>query len=76
MVAVLLLHFDRNSTDELSQNSSGDKSEAHHNQMTIITEVLDNNSHVAIRIKDNGMGMSEEVQQKIFEHLYQVIWNT
>lgn len=36
----------------------------------IRTEVLADNNSVAIRISDNGPGMSEAVKEKIFEYLY------
>ena len=43
---------------------------ANPNQITIHTEVLDDGGSVAIRIKDNGYGISEDVQERIFDHLF------
>ncbi|WP_341526937.1 ATP-binding protein [Nostoc sp. UHCC 0302] len=40
------------------------------NQIIIRTEMLADHSHVAIRIQDNGCGISKEIQQKIFDHLF------
>jgi predicted ATPase/signal transduction histidine kinase len=40
------------------------------NCITITTEAVENGSWVAIKIKDNGRGMSEEVKQKVFENLF------
>jgi len=38
--------------------------------ISIRTEVLDGNSHVRIRIKDNGPGMSEDVKARIFDPFF------
>ncbi|HBE35608.1 MAG TPA: serine/threonine protein kinase, partial [Cyanobacteria bacterium UBA11368] len=40
------------------------------NWIAITTECVENKTAVCIRIKDNGTGMSEEVKQKIFDHLF------
>lgn len=40
------------------------------NQITIATAIDSEANRVLIRIKDNGVGMSEEVKQKIFDHLF------
>ncbi len=40
------------------------------NQISITTEIEDEKQEVIIRIGDNGMGMSDEVKQKIFGHLF------
>lgn len=39
-------------------------------KITICTEVTADNTQVVIRIKDNGIGMSEELHQKIFEQFF------
>ncbi|MGB3405068.1 MAG: ATP-binding protein, partial [Microcoleaceae cyanobacterium] len=39
-------------------------------QITITTELTEDGKQAIIKIKDNGLGMSEEVQQKVFEHLF------
>ncbi|UKP00077.1 response regulator [Nostoc sp. UHCC 0870] len=42
-----------------------------HPHHIIIQTILNNNKNlVLIKIKDNGLGMSEEIQQKIFDHLF------
>ena len=56
--------------DESNQGRSFAEIEADPNTITIRTEVLENNSAIAIRVKDNGMGMTEEVRQKVFDHLF------
>ena len=44
--------------------------EAHPQLITICTEVSGDRQMAVIRIKDNGPGMSEEVQAYIFDHLF------
>ncbi|MGB7426628.1 MAG: ATP-binding protein, partial [Microcoleaceae cyanobacterium] len=39
-------------------------------QIMITTELTEDKKQVLIKIKDNGLGMTDEVQQKIFEHLF------
>ena len=39
-------------------------------QITILTEISQDEQWVSIRIKDNGAGMSEEVKQKVFDYLF------
>jgi predicted ATPase/signal transduction histidine kinase/tRNA A-37 threonylcarbamoyl transferase component Bud32 len=39
-------------------------------QITITTELTEDEKQAIIKIKDNGLGMPEEVQQKVFEHLF------
>jgi adenylate cyclase len=56
--------------EESNQGKSFKEIEANPNKITIITELLADKKMVAIHIKDNGPGMSEEVKQKIFEHLF------
>ncbi len=40
------------------------------NQILIATELGCDHQSVVLRIKDNGMGMTEAIQQKIFDHLF------
>ncbi|MEY3866813.1 MAG: hypothetical protein RLZZ338_704 [Cyanobacteriota bacterium] len=44
--------------------------EAHPNVITITTEVSEDNQNIIIKIRDNGSGMSESVQGRIFDHLF------
>ncbi|WP_341733198.1 AAA family ATPase [Microcoleus sp. EPA2] len=60
-----------NAIDALDESNTGrqfEEIEANPNRITITTSVRDN--QVQITIADNGRGMSEEVQQKIFDHLF------
>jgi signal transduction histidine kinase len=41
-----------------------------HPQIVINTALTEDQKQVIIKIQDNGLGMSEEVQQKVFEHLF------
>ncbi|MEC4816653.1 MAG: AAA family ATPase [Scytonema sp. PMC 1069.18] len=40
------------------------------NRITIKTHVAESGQHVVIRVADNGVGMSQEVKQRIFDHLF------
>ncbi|MEH1942647.1 MAG: ATP-binding protein [Nostoc sp.] len=40
------------------------------NQITIYTVLIEDTNYAMIRIKDNGMGISADVQQKMFDHLF------
>ncbi|MEA5574603.1 response regulator [Calothrix sp. UHCC 0171] len=60
-----------NAIDALEEASTGRSYEditANPNQITITT--LLENQYVKVIIADNGVGMSEEVQQRIFDHLF------
>ncbi|MCF4968192.1 AAA family ATPase [Nostoc sp. CMAA1605] len=54
--------------DEMAQTKSFLELEANPQIITIRTEVISN--QVYIRIRDNGKGMTQEVQEKIFDHLF------
>ncbi len=54
--------------DEAAQAYTFKQLEADPQQITITTGIL--GDHVEIRISDNGKGMSEEVKNKIFDHLF------
>ncbi|MGP1384539.1 MAG: sensor histidine kinase [Thainema sp.] len=43
---------------------------ANPNQITISTQLTDDQQAVVIQLQDNGIGISEEVKQKIFDHLF------
>ncbi|OCQ99336.1 serine/threonine protein kinase [Nostoc sp. MBR 210] len=54
--------------DEMAQTQSFKELKANPQIITIRTEVVSN--QVDIRIRDNGKGMTQEVQKKIFDHLF------
>jgi len=54
--------------DEMAQTQSFKELQAHPQIITIRTEVI--SDQVYIRIRDNGKGMTQEVQGKIFDHLF------
>lgn len=54
--------------EDSNQRHSFAEIEANPNRIIIKTEL--SATEVKIRIQDNGMGMTEEVKQKIFEHLF------
>ncbi|MDZ7961347.1 MAG: response regulator [Aulosira sp. DedQUE10] len=56
--------------EESNQGKSFAEIQAHPNQITLKTELESDGQSVAIRIQDNGIGMTDEVKQKIFQHLY------
>jgi signal transduction histidine kinase len=54
--------------DELNATRSKEEIKNNYNQITITTFVED--KYVKIIIADNGIGMSEEVKQRVFDHLF------
>ena len=69
----VFMNFLANAIDALEDSNSGhsyQEIEANPNQIIIQTAVSEDQKSVIIRIKDNGIGMSESVQQQIFEHLF------
>ena len=59
-----------NAIDAIEESNIGHSYAEINNQITIKTELLPEKAQVIVRIKDNGIGMSAEVQSKIFEHLF------
>ncbi|MEG4939821.1 ATP-binding sensor histidine kinase [Microcoleus sp. F4-D5] len=55
--------------EESNQGRSFTEIRANPNQITIRTEMKDNEWAI-VRISDNGIGMTEEVKQHIFDHLF------
>lgn len=52
------------------QERSQEYLEAHPNRIAIKTELSSDRKFAVIGIKDNGIGMTEEVRQKVFDHLF------
>ncbi|MBE9208342.1 AAA family ATPase [Nostoc sp. LEGE 06077] len=62
-----------NAIDALEESNIGhniDEIKAHPNRITLTTKLNEEQKSVLIRIKDNGIGMTHEVKQKIFDHLF------
>lgn len=59
-----------NAIDALEDSNQGQSYGEIRNTIFIKTELSNDNQNAIIRIKDNGIGMSEAVQKKIFEHLF------
>jgi len=59
-----------NAIDALEASSQGRSYGEISHKIFVKTELSSDQKQVIIRIKDNGIGMSEEVQKKIFEHLF------
>ncbi|NES24524.1 MAG: response regulator [Symploca sp. SIO3E6] len=62
-----------NAIDALEESNKGysfTEIKANPNKITIHTELLENSSGVVIRIKDNGVGMSAELQQQVFQPFF------
>ncbi|MGJ5627722.1 sensor histidine kinase [Nostoc sp. CALU 1950] len=62
-----------NAIDALEESNSGlsfDEIKKNPNQITIHTSLTEDKNHVLIRIQDNGLGISADVQQKMFDHLF------
>lgn len=55
--------------EEIHQQQSVEEMKARSSRITICTSLQDAD-HVKIQIQDNGIGMSDEVRQHIFDHLY------
>ncbi|MEG3898090.1 MULTISPECIES: AAA family ATPase [unclassified Microcoleus] len=56
--------------EESNQGRSFSEIKALPNQITVQTAMSESNNQVLIRIKDNGVGMSNEVKENIFNHLF------
>ncbi|HLO47871.1 MAG TPA: ATP-binding protein, partial [Kamptonema sp.] len=59
-----------NAIDAVEDSNKGRKYTEIANKITVKTELSEDKKQAFIRIKDNGVGMSTEVQEKIFEHLF------
>ncbi|MBG1241748.1 sensor histidine kinase [Nostoc sp. NZL] len=62
-----------NAIDALEESNSGlsfNEIKANPNQITIHTDLIEDINHVLIRVKDNGVGISPDVQLKMFDNLF------
>ncbi|HLO89506.1 MAG TPA: AAA family ATPase [Nostocaceae cyanobacterium] len=62
-----------NAIDALEQSNvdrSFDEIKANPNRITISTRLNEQQNHILISIKDNGVGMPPEVKSRIFDHLF------
>ncbi|MBN3908638.1 MAG: HAMP domain-containing histidine kinase [Nostoc sp. NMS1] len=62
-----------NAIDALDEANSGlgfDEIKKNPNQIIIDTAPNKDKNHVLIKIQDNGVGISADIQQKMFEHLF------
>ncbi|MBW4562064.1 MAG: AAA family ATPase [Mojavia pulchra JT2-VF2] len=62
-----------NAIDALEESNIGrsiEEIQARPNRITVKTSMSEDTKQVVISIKDNGMGMTEEVKQRIFDHLF------
>ncbi|WP_019487385.1 trifunctional serine/threonine-protein kinase/ATP-binding protein/sensor histidine kinase [Kamptonema formosum] len=59
-----------NAIDAVEDSNRGRKFAEIANEITVKTELSEDKKQAIIRIKDNGSGMSAQVQSKIFDHLF------
>ncbi|MBW4426596.1 MAG: HAMP domain-containing histidine kinase [Nostoc desertorum CM1-VF14] len=62
-----------NAIDALEESNSGlsfSEIKKNPNQITIRTALIKDTNHASVRIQDNGVGISADVQEKIFGHLF------
>ena len=59
-----------NAIDALEESNHGENYQDIHNQITIKTDLSSDQNQAIIRIQDNGIGMEEEVQKRIFDNLF------
>ncbi len=56
--------------EEMTQKRSFADITTHSNQITIRTQLIDDLQLIQLQIQDNGIGMPEEIKQRIFDHLF------
>ncbi|MCL1470212.1 hybrid sensor histidine kinase/response regulator [Argonema antarcticum] len=56
--------------EESNQGRSFEEVKTNPNRIIIRTEQLSDSKQVLVRIKDNGIGMSDRVLEKVFDHLF------
>ncbi len=69
----VFLNLLANAIDALDESTQGQfyqESDSQPKQITIRTEISPDGQWASVRIKDNGIGMTEEVKQKVFDYLF------
>jgi signal transduction histidine kinase len=69
----VLINLVANAIDALDEANIGrsyEDIEEHPNQITLQTALVQGGKQVEIRVRDNGLGMIEEVKRRIFDHLF------
>lgn len=56
--------------EEANINHNSEHIKERPNQIKITTALTDDHQSVMIRIQDNGIGMTDDVKQKVFDHLF------
>jgi signal transduction histidine kinase len=56
--------------EESNQERQYEDIEKQPNRITLQTALVEEGTHAVIRIGDNGLGMTDEVKQRIFDHLF------
>jgi predicted ATPase/signal transduction histidine kinase len=56
--------------EDSNQGRSFAEIQANPNQITVTTELSSDRTQAIIRIQDNGVGMTDTVKQKLFDHLF------
>lgn len=72
-ISQVLMNLLANAIDALEDSNAGKtygEIKANPNCIAITTKKSPSNEYVVIEIKDNGIGMTEEVKQKIFDYLF------
>lgn len=67
----VIMNLIANAIDAFDESNAGKtfaEIQASPNKIIITTELVE--KQIAIRIKDNGLGISDEIKQKVFEHLF------
>jgi signal transduction histidine kinase len=67
----VLMNLLANAIDAVEESNQGktfEDIEEHPNQITLKTDL--ENQQAVIRIRDNGLGMTDDVKQRIFDHLF------
>ncbi len=66
----VLMNLLSNAIDALEESNHGRDYQEITNQITIATELSSDQKQVIIQIRDNGIGMSTDLQTKVFDYLF------